>query len=64
MSFLVANDEKEDKDKRRQTVLDIVSDLCNLIIVNIITSAKSLLNVIGVDKDTALHFLTCKMDKK
>jgi hypothetical protein len=22
------------------------------------------LNVIGVDKDTALHFLTCKMDKK
>jgi hydrogenase maturation factor len=41
-----------------------MSDLCNLIIVNIITSAKFLLNVIGVDKDIALHLLTFKMDKK
>jgi hypothetical protein len=61
MNFPIENDkekeeeEEEDWDKKGQTGLNIVSDLCDSIILNILISTKSLPNVVGVDKDTALH---------
>jgi hypothetical protein len=64
MIFPVENDEEEDWDKREQTVFDIMSDWCNLTIVNSIISAKYRLNIIGVGKNTTLHLVAFKIDKR